>query len=584
MCGSPWQPDAKSTSAGSSSSAAPPIDAIASSNNTPLTPVEEAQEGNTHDDVNRRGFLGIAGGLPAQDVMNLPGRFNFRKKNSDVSERYSPITMRDIFARGRAPPMPDQELPWEPLKSFEGRWIVSVVPEPVESKPPNGIIDTESQPAAPDSTSKQRSETEQKPSSLLGEDLPAYFRIKVRQVDKQYTESSSEKLCRLGDVFELFTQVSEGIERVAAQLLQVDASNTQLAYSERENVVDKLVVGGIMLGGILDTDARSNILDKTRNYQADVLEGFLNSVLECPMPAGTLGSLAEVLGICASTKDALLVPPQTEYGLKNVHNEATTLQKEARKKGDESFRGSPPKPERMLSLISTCGAQMLRAEHSGPRLVNVQSKIQQKSESLPNPAAARNDAIIGSPLLSDSVQEELRRSMHDALIEIMAERDSTNAQMIGRSYLHSHELEHEKRKNRLLELELEVLRRFSQTNQPSGNLFGGQLAANAPHKDLEAKVKKLQLENSDDMMVALSQQLGVEIHAKTELEAEIKRMKESEKLKSENETSENEALKQELKRVKDLLASEERSKQIAVKEVEDWKASYERLKAERGEK
>jgi antitoxin component of MazEF toxin-antitoxin module len=164
----------------------------------------------------------------------------------------------------------------------------------------------------------------------------------------------------------------------------------------------------------------------------------------------------------------------------------------------------------------------------------------------------------------------------------MAERDVTNAQLIGSSVLHAHALENEKRKNRLLELELEVLRRLSQTNQPSGNLFGGQLAVNA-HKDLEAKVKKLQLENSDDMMIALSQQLGVEIHAKTELEAEIKRMKESDKLKSETEITENEALKKELKRVKDLLAAEERSKQSAFKEAENWKASYERLKAEHGE-
>ena len=166
----------------------------------------------------------------------------------------------------------------------------------------------------------------------------------------------------------------------------------------------------------------------------------------------------------------------------------------------------------------------------------------------------------------------------------MAERDATNAQHIGSSNLHSHELEQEKRKNRLLELELEVLRRFSQANQPTGNIFGGQLSANAQHKDLEAKVKKLQLENSDDMMIALSQQLAVEIRAKTELEAEVKRLKESDKLKSENETAENAELKNEIRRIKDLLAAEERSKQSAVKEAEDWKAAYERLKAEHADK
>ena len=296
------------------------------------------------------------------------------------------------------------------------------------------------------------------------------------------------------------------------------------------------------------------------------------------MPAVTLGILTEVLGVCASTKDFFSRPPQTENGPETIQDEPAA----SGEKMDVLHPESLPDPEKVLSLISICSTKLLRAEQSGQQLPNLPPKTHQETQILLDPAAWSNYTTFGSPLLPASVHEELQRSMHDALIDIMAERDATNAQLIATSQLHSHELEHEKRKNRLLELELEVLRRFSQTNQPGGNLFGGQLAGNTPQKDLEAKVKKLQMENSDDMMVALSQQLGVEIHEKTELQAEINRMKESDKLKCENETSENEALKKELKRVKDLLAAEERSKQSAVKEAEGWKASYERLKAESG--
>lgn len=267
MCGSQWKQEDASDLTGSMPGAPSPIDAIATSNHNPLTPVDESQEGNTDEnrgDCNRRGFLGIGGGLPKQDGMNLQGRFNFRKKNSDTSDKYAPITMRDIFARGRAPPLPDHELVWEPLKSFEGRWIVSVTPEPLESNFLVSNIDAEPQKGPPFSTS---GDLKQKPPSTPSEDLPAFFRIKVRQVDKKHKDSSSEKLCRLGDIFEIFTQVSEDLERVAAQLLQVDTSNAQIAYSDRENVVDKLVVCGMMLGGILEMDEMSNVLEKTRNYQ-----------------------------------------------------------------------------------------------------------------------------------------------------------------------------------------------------------------------------------------------------------------------------------------------------------------------------
>ncbi|CAJ1957250.1 unnamed protein product [Cylindrotheca closterium] len=592
MCGSPWQPEEVNDQEASAPAAPSPNDPNASSNHSPLTPVEESQEGNTganRGDTNRRGFLGIGGGLPKQDGMNLQGRFNFRKKNSDISERYSPITMRDIFARGRAPPLPDHALDWEPLKLFEGRWIVSVTPEPVDSNISKSTTETEPQEVPSDNTSEQNSDLAHKPSSAPGENVRAFFRIKVRQCDKNHKDSSSENLRTLGDILEIYTQVSEDIERIAAQLLQVDTTNGQVSLSDRENVVDKLVVCGMMLGGILDMDEMSNLLNKTRNYQADVLEGFLNSVLECPMPVGTLGSLTEVLGICVSTKDVTLVPSQTESRTESAKDDTVTStielgeNRKANKEDDMLLSASQLEPEKMLSLISTCGAQMLRAEYNSPRPTKNRPVTQSETEALPVPAVINKFTAFGSPLLPASIQKELQRPLHDALIRIMAERDVSNAQLIGSSVLHAHALENEKRKNRLLELELEVLRRLSQANQPSGNLFGGQLAATVPHKDLEAKVKKLQLENSDDMMIALSQQLGVEIHAKTELEAEIKRMKESDKLKSEVEIAENEALKKELKRVKDLLAAEERSKQSAFMESEKYKASYERLKAEHGE-
>jgi hypothetical protein len=242
-------------------------------------------------------------------------------------------------------------------------------------------------------------------------------------------------------------------------------------------------------------------------------------------------------------------------------------------------------PGKLFGLLSTCDAELLRVENS----VAVNSKAQKTAPKALFPQLAPTPLFpypkLDSPLLPASVQEQLNQSVHEALISVMAERDESNAQLVGSNVLHVHEVEHEKRKNKMLELELEVAKQRTQTNQPpSGfNLFAqkfdvGLKPDDKQQKDLEAKLKQFRLENNDDMMTALSRQLAVEIHDKTEYEAEIKRMKESEKLKTDNEASENKALKEELKRVKELLAAEEHKKDNAMKEAEHWKSSYESLK------
>jgi hypothetical protein len=65
------------------------------------------------------------------------------------------------------------------------------------------------------------------------------------------------------------------------------------------------------------------------------------------------------------------------------------------------------------------------------------------------------------------------------------------------------------------------------------------------------------MQNSDEELIALCQQLSGEISARTSASLEIIRLKEGRSIERTHEASEKEALKDELKRVKERLALEQ---------------------------
>eukprot|EP00980_Cylindrotheca_fusiformis_P029738 scaffold23803_cov132-Cylindrotheca_fusiformis.AAC.2 len=612
-------------------------DNLSGSRHGALPSVSEAQDDATSSvgsnaEASRRGrFRGLGvGSIKAEGGMRQAGRFNFRKRTNDMNERSSAggdaVTMRDISFSKHAPEFGPQEDTWEPLKSFEGIWLVRVSPcansrgpysrgqgelelsqsayeNPEEILPDKRAVDSESM---LDSNDKD---------SSTGDIL---FRIQVSQVDRAFTESSTEKFCRLGDMFELYAHVSESIERVAGQLFHENYASSKIGDSlseDKASVVDKVIVGGMMLGGLLDVEEGSEVLTKTQAYQgkdvllfleknwrscsldvlAEVIEAFLNSLLACPMPIQTLAMLSEFLGICASTTSTAANTHSPAVGKSHREgNEKGPIETSNEEGHDRSLPMedlSPTKetsshsPHRLFGLLTAFETELFRADNRVPS-----SKAESVPVALTSEPLRASKVIypkLDTPLLPASVQEELNKSLHDALISVMAERDEANAQLVGTNVLHVHEVETEKRKNKLLAFELEVAKQGLLSSQPPNglNLFGQRFdvgkTVDKPQKDLEAKLKQFQRENNDDMMMALSQQLAIEIHSKTEIEAEINRIKESEKVKLTTESKENLALKEELKRMRDLLAAEEQKKEDAIEDAERWKSAYERLKAQK---
>lgn len=272
-----------------------------------------------------------------------------------------------------------------------------------------------------------------------------------------------------------------------------------------------------------------------------MIEFFLNTILQCPLPVDVVSHLADELGISASTKDPL-----------------TAVRSDLMRTAKDSSRGDVKK---ILDLLSACQREMLHIKNVKPqeRVQTVLPKVE-----WPKVDSDGLKALIPVPETPD-----LHPSIQQALMKAMAERDEATGKLLSSNILHMHEVEAVKRKNKLLEFELEVVKHSTKIKQQPPNvsqLFGTLRGEAVPNpadevqKRLESKLNILKLENNDDMIFALSQQIADEIRTKTMYASEIERLKESRIIEKEREAAELKALREELKETKELLASEKKEK------------------------
>ena len=105
---------------------------------------------------------------------------------------------------------------------------------------------------------------------------------------------------------------------------------------------------------------------------------------------------------------------------------------------------------------------------------------------------------------------------------------------------------------------------------PNVAQFFGAKGDEEKRKELEKKIKgfeRLLENNEEDMIDALNRQLAGEISAKASHALEIIRLKERRQIERENEAKERKSLQDELKRLKELLAAEQRKNQKASEEA-----------------
>ncbi|KAL3924286.1 MAG: hypothetical protein SGILL_001138 [Bacillariaceae sp.] len=405
------------------------------------------------------------------------------------------------------------------------------------------------------------------------------FRVHIFDVRSTTTTSVKpeiEKQLTRADVLQFFSEMSQTIEAALPQLfedevLYEEAENSIGNASSISSMAEKVLVFGRILGGLLDCEDRAEL----RKYQCDSIAGFLNSLLECPLPIEALAILSETLGISASTMD---VSTSDITGKDEVlENLTKDLPRE--------------RPGRIMGLLSACQAEMQRIENGiairdtndkQVQLLSMNSSQEPVIEQVPTP-------VCYEPVLPPSLTNSVHDSVQEALLNMMGERDEANAQLIGANVLHIHSLERERKKIEKLEAEAkmreEVAKIQAQTdlNQPNiANFFGGKPDDRVAkmRKEIDLKIEAFHQvyrshATTDEEIAQLCTQLSNEISAKTSHALEIKRLKDVGENERKMKDTEKSTLVEELRRTKDRLAAEEAKRAGAQKEADKWKAMYE---------
>lgn len=234
----------------------------------------------------------------------------------------------------------------------------------------------------------------------------------------------------------------------------------------------------------------------------------------------------------------------------------------------------------ILNLSSQCMVELLQAEQNGKLATDMLNVA-----TLATPAESSNTAKQ-FPLLPNHVTENLQNAMHVALLTVMTERDEAHAQLVSASVLHAHALEQERKKTERLEVKLEVASKLAEKAMMGpGIRFGLNQQKIKEEEEERQKLLKKQMEmqqNSDSEIVALCEQLSGEISGRTKAALEVIRLKESRRIERKHETEEKDALRDELMRVKEMLAQEQKKAQDSQQDADRWKRFYERAKSDDG--
>ena len=289
------------------------------------------------------------------------------------------------------------------------------------------------------------------------------------------------------------------------------------------------------------------------------MKEFLNSLLDCPLPHDGIEAIFRFLDVPSGLESS---------SVHEVETLAMSLAVPTSDSSEPTKQTSFAFTQEILACLTSCETDLLRAEHQGRQLQNMfETALEReitRSAATPHSvvaaamAATRNPFL--EPLLPSKIIENLHDAMHGALMNVMAERDESNAQLIATSVLHLYEIEAEKKKVDRLNEQLRTTR----------------ASANSDHKS-EKNIKKMStaeeqmMQSSDAEMIALCQNLACEISEKTSAKLEIIRLKESRNIERENERAEKEALQNELRRCRELLAAEEQKVHQAREEALAWK-------------
>lgn len=276
------------------------------------------------------------------------------------------------------------------------------------------------------------------------------------------------------------------------------------------------------------------------SFAAEIVAEFLNAMIDTELPIEGLIVLTEFLEL---TDVSTRAPKGERVERQGLYR--SQIQREI-----DMIRASFIEA---YKLTGVCQTSLMRAESNTLLADRLLRAKPERSTETP----ITHFFNVPSPALSS----RLHNAIHDALMDVMAERDQSRAKFFAADELHVRELQQERKKNLLLAEELE-----------SKTLAASKTDSNAA---AVRKRKQEQEANNDTELMMLCQHLSSEIAARTSATLEIERLREMRETERSNEALEKESLQQEIRTLKEQLENERNAAVDAREASSAWQRSFE---------
>lgn len=363
----------------------------------------------------------------------------------------------------------------------------------------------------------------------------------------------------LPDVLGLHTTVSESLGPPSSPWFRDEDGTSPRAGEMGESLAarlglttaDAIRLTGQVLGGLLQVSTQCS----TKEFLelcCDAIRECLNTMLDSSLPMEGLAALVDFLSI----NDFCTMLPRPDI-------EAPTLERNGHDMEDRHVDHD------LVALPDEAMKQLVRAENQSVLAERLAMTSGRKSAMNTNSRIAGRVAVP----FNGPGSHRFREAMYGTLSKVMEERDEAQARMVAENVLHVHEMDQQRKIVQRLQLEVEALKasRLKAISGVDSSNHGG-----GGSDDVRRAARALQQESEAELL-SLCQQLASEISSRTSASLEIARLKETRELERENERAERQALEDELRRTRELLAAERSKLERSRRESSNWKESYEEV-------
>lgn len=293
---------------------------------------------------------------------------------------------------------------------------------------------------------------------------------------------------------------------------------------------------------------------------AAFIEAFLNEIVETPLPVDCVAYVRDFLQLpddsMNSSSRAYLdhFSPTSRQYMSNDDNQML-----------EGLKGSS-------KCFSQYSADLVKAYEQSLIAISTLECMHRKITAIDDTENAL--PCVTQPYSLPLPSNQLSDGIYSILNEMMKERDEAQSRLYLAEILHQQEKDELNLRVNDLESQLEATKR-SQDVQSDKNLSDDKSASSTYTK--RHSIANRGIYDSDLELQSLCQQLAGEISARTAADLSLVRMKELRKIEQDRETSERQALQDEVVKLREMVQQMSARENEIVREVRMWRESFEAL-------